>query len=124
VELLREIGIVVGLRWRGQRDCHSDDSSEPHSLHNRDSAVSHGCVIRRVLGAIVGFLRRDDALVVEEDLRPVGPRQRHGIGEIRRHLFGVGPAIRGTQRVEVMRTVYGDLLNLGRLMCLSMMYRS
>jgi hypothetical protein len=39
-------------------------------------------------------------------------------------LFGVGPAIRGTQRVEVMRTVYGDLLNLGRLMCLSMMYRS
>src|SRR4029077_14798931 len=50
------------------------------------SPVPHGLVIRRVVRAEIRFLFRD-AYAVAGALRPVGPRRRHRIGEIRDHLF-------------------------------------
>src|ERR1700730_6023852 len=56
-----------------------------------------------------------NTLVVEEDLRPVGPRGCHGIGKVGDRLLGVGSAIGRVERIEVVRTVDGGVLNLGRI---------
>src|ERR1700758_5835896 len=81
------------------------------------SPIPHGHVVWWVVGAMVRFLS-GNALIVEEDLRPVRPGGRHRIGEMRHHLFGVGAPIGGAKRVKVVRVVDGGLLNLRRLVVL------
>src|SRR6476659_11446867 len=79
--------------------------------------VPHRRVIRRIIGAVIGFLG-GNSLVVEEDLRPIRPRRRHGIGEIRHHLLRVGPTVLRAQGVEMVRVVDGGPLHLSRLVVL------
>jgi hypothetical protein len=113
---LRPTGKGMACRKPGGMYGANQESSKL-AMQRGDSAVPDGSIAGWVVGAVVGLLC-GNALVVEEDLRPVGPRQRHRIREIRRHLFGVGPAILRTQRVEIVRTIHGGLLNLGRLVVL------
>src|SRR5216684_5041392 len=95
----------------------ADDTGQPElkdtcsrSSH-LNSPVPHRMVVGRVVGAVVGLLCRD-TFVVEEDLRPVGPRRGHGIGEVRGHLFRIGSAVLSAQRVEVAHVVDRSLLHL------------
>src|SRR6476620_10375053 len=78
-----------------------------------ESPVPHGLVIRRVVGAMVGFLS-SDALVVEEDLRPVAPVCRHLlVVDVGGGVLGILAATGGVEREEPVDAVLGGLLNVG-----------
>src|SRR3954449_11104616 len=55
------------------------------------SAVPDGYVVRRVVGAVVGFLGCD-TLVVEEDLHMVWPRQPQRVDAVVEHIVRIAPS--------------------------------
>jgi hypothetical protein len=65
-------------------------------------------------GAGVGGVR-GNALVVEEQLGVVRPRNCQGIGEIRCQFLRISPALFWGLRVEPVHFVPGRLLNIGRV---------